>query len=87
MEVIEDEHELPAPLAAIKRRYKTAQEDLAYVVNQHELSFRHIKGSRKGLTLSVSLFETNSRTFHRLLDCHYNNNKKLQTKKYADNIR
>ena len=69
---VEDEHRLPVLPALIQRRYKKAQDDLLYVVDQHEMSFKHIKGSPKGLTLSVSLFETNSRTFHRLLDCHYN---------------
>ena len=69
---IEEDHEIPALPASIQRRYRKAQEDLSYVVSQHELSFKHIKGSQKGLTLSVSLFETNSRTFHRLLDCLYN---------------
>ena len=70
--VTEDENKLPVLPTVIQRRYQKGREDLAYVVDQHELSFRHIKGSPQGLTLSVSLFETNSRTFHRLLDCHYN---------------
>ena len=69
---IEEEHKLPELPSMVQRRYRKALDDLTLVVDQHELSFRHIKGSRKGLTLSVSLFETNSRTFHRLLDCYYN---------------
>ena len=69
---IEDDHLLPVLPSLIQRRYKKAQDDLAYVVDQHEITFKHIGGSPKGLTLSVSLFETNSRTFHRLQDCHYN---------------
>ena len=70
--VIEDENRLPVLPTNIQRRYRKGLDDLSFVVDQHELSFTHIKGSPKGLTLSVSLFETNSRTFHRLLDCHYN---------------
>ena len=69
---IEDDHQLPVLPSLIQRRYKKALDDLAYVVDQHEITFKHIRGSPKGLTLSVSLFETNSRTFHRLQDCHYN---------------
>ena len=69
---VQDKHKLPELPRNVQKWYKRAIEDLALVVSQHELAFGNIKGSRKGLTLSVSLFETNARTFHRLLDCHYN---------------
>ena len=52
--------------------YKRASEDFQEVVWFHEETLQSMKGSSKGLTLSVSLFETNSRTFHRLQDCLYN---------------
>ena len=52
--------------------YKKGYEDLQEVVKFHETHLDNIKGSSKGLTLSVSLFETNSRTFHRLQDCLVN---------------
>ena len=46
--------------------------DLQEVVKHHETRFHEIKGSKNGLTLSVSLIESNSRTFHRLQDCLVN---------------
>ena len=49
--------------------YQKGYEDLKEVVKYHEERLQHIKGSPSGLTLSVSLFESNSRTFHRLQDC------------------
>ena len=52
--------------------YRKGRQDLEEVVKYHEEKFQHIKGSPKGLTLSVSLFESNSRTFHRLQDCFIN---------------
>ena len=53
---------------AILKQYRHASQDLVKVVQYHEETFQTIKGSSKGLTLSVSLFESNSRTFHRLQD-------------------
>lgn len=53
----------------IAKYYRSGSEDLNEVVKYHEGNLDNIKGSSKGLTLSVSLFETNSRTFHRLQDC------------------
>lgn len=50
------------------KQYRHASQDLVKVVHYHEETFQTIKGSSKGLTLSVSLFESNSRTFHRLQD-------------------
>ena len=84
---VEEEHRLPDLPPTITRYYQRALEDLKYVVDQHEESFTHIKGSRKGLTLSVSLFETNSRTFHRLLDCHYNLGQWEMALEYAEQSR
>ena len=55
-----------------KELYRKGSEDLKMVVEFHEERLQHIKGSPKGLTLSVSLFESNSRTFHRLQDCLVN---------------
>ncbi len=49
--------------------YRKGCDDLKEVIKYHEDHFENIRGSPKGLTLSVSLFETNSRTFHRLQDC------------------
>ena len=61
--------DVPNNIAAF---YKKGYEDLQEVVKFHETHLDNIKGSSKGLTLSVSLFETNSRTFHRLQDCLVN---------------
>ena len=49
--------------------YRKGMTDLKEVVTFHERKLEHIKGSSKGLSLSVSLIESNSRTFHRLQDC------------------
>ena len=84
---VEAQHKLPALPRHVQKWYKRALEDLAHVVSQHELSFGNIKGSRKGLTLSVSLFETNARTFHRLLDCHYNLGEWERALEYAEQSR
>ena len=54
---------------SIQKYYLQGTKDLEYVMKHHEESFHGIKGSSKGLSLSVSLFETNSRTFHRMQDC------------------
>ena len=53
----------------VQKYYQQGTRDLEYVVKHHEENFSGIKGSPKGLSLSVSLFETNSRTFHRMQDC------------------
>ena len=53
----------------VARLYDEAREDLGQVISSHEATLHTMKGSMKGLTLSVSLFEANSRTFHRLQDC------------------
>ena len=56
----------------LKRDYASGRDDLLEVVAFHEETFQTIKGSRHGLSLSISLFETNSRSFHRLQDCLFN---------------
>ena len=58
--------DVPSDIATF---YKRGYEDLQEVVKFHETHLDDIKGPSKGLTLSVSLFETNSRTFHRIQDC------------------
>ena len=54
---------------ATQKYFLQGTRDLEYVIKHHEDNFSGIKGSSKGLSLSVSLFETNSRTFHRMQDC------------------
>ena len=72
---------------SILQQYRHASQDLSKVVSYHEETFQTIKGSSKGLTLSVSLFETNSRTFHRLQDCLYNLGEWHQALCYAEQSR
>ena len=55
-----------------REHYQKGSEDLQDVVKYHEKRFQYIKGSQHGLTMSISLFESNSRTFHRLQDCFIN---------------
>ncbi len=57
---------------SVREKYSNGCNDLTEVVQYHEETFQTIKGSAQGLSLSVSLFETNSRTFHRLQDCLFN---------------
>ena len=57
---------------SLKESYKKGLEDFTMVVEYHEETFQTMRGSPQGLNLSVSLFETNSRSFHRLQDCLYN---------------
>ena len=64
----EDDRPMIIP-SSIQKYYLQGTRDLEYVIKRHEESFHGIKGSSKGLSLSVSLFETNSRTFHRMQDC------------------
>ena len=54
---------------SIQEHYLQGTKDLEYDIKHHEESCHGIKGSSKGLSLSVSLFETNSRIFHRMQDC------------------
>jgi CHAT domain-containing protein/tetratricopeptide (TPR) repeat protein len=65
-------HHRPELPESVLKTYRNGHKDLAKVIQRHEESFQTIKGSTHGLTLSVSLFESNSRTFHRVQDCLYN---------------
>ena len=70
-----------------RKLYRQGSEDLEEVVKYHEKRFQYIKGSAKGLTLSVSLFESNSRTFHRLQDCLVNLHEWERALKFAEQSR
>ena len=50
----------------VQKYYLQGTRDL---IRHHEENFSGIKGPPKGLSLSVSLFESNSRIFHRMQDC------------------
>ena len=54
---------------AMRRRFECALDDLLHVIDQHEMTLHTMKGSAVALNLSVSLFESSSRTFHRVQDC------------------
>ena len=84
---VEFEHQPVVLPDSILKQYRHASQDLIKVVTFHEETFQTIKGSPKGLTLSVSLFETNSRTFHRLQDCLYNLDQWHQALCYAEQSR
>ena len=66
------EHSPRIVINSVYKLYKQGKEDLEKVLASHERKLDHIKGSSKGLSLTVSLFESNSRTFHRLQDCMVN---------------
>ena len=68
-EQCDEGYRLPRVPDSIQKYYLQGTRDLEYVIKHHEENFSCIKGSPKGLSLSVSLFETNSRTFHRMQDC------------------
>ena len=87
MKDVPSDHKFPDLPSTVHRRYKKGRDDLSIVVDVHEETFKNIRGSRKGLTLSVSLFETNSRTFHRLQDCHYNMGEWEKALVYAEQSR
>lgn len=55
----------------IQKLYEDGTKDFKEVVQYHEETLSSIKGSPKGLSLSVSLFDANSSTFQRLVDCLY----------------
>ena len=84
-------HQLPqAPShlpSSIHDNYEQGRNDLMKVVDNHEETIRTIKGSTQGLTLSVSLSETNSRTFHRLQDCLFNLDQWDRALEYAEQSR
>ena len=72
---------------SVLRSYKNGHNDLSKVIERHEEAFQTIKGSTHGLTLSVSLFESNSRTFHRVQDCLFNLGEFEKALEYAEQSR
>ena len=83
----EEEHKFVPLPDHLCKYYHDAQSDLERVVKHHEQTFQDIKGSQRGLSLSVSLFETNARTFQRLQDCSYFLNHWQQALVYAEQSR
>ena len=69
---VSHEHSPRIVIDSVYKLYKQGKDDLEKVLASHERKLDHIKGSAKGLSLTVSLFESNSRTFHRLQDCMVN---------------
>ena len=69
---VSHEHSPRIVIDNIFKLYRQGKEDLEKVLASHERKLDHIKGSAKGLSLTVSLFESNSRTFHHLQDCMVN---------------
>ncbi len=67
--ILPSEHSPRIVIDSIAQLFKDGMTDLQKVVQIHEGKLDHIKGSSKGLSLSVSLTESNSRTFHRLQEC------------------
>ena len=53
----------------IGKLYEDAMKDFREVVRYHEEALHTIRGSPQGLSLSVGLFDANSGTFQRLVDC------------------
>lgn len=53
----------------VRKLYEDAGKDFLEVVKYHEETLHTIRGSPQGLSLSVSLFDANSSTFQRLVDC------------------
>ena len=72
---------------SVLRSYRNGHNDLSRVIERHEEAFQTIKGSTHGLTLSVSLFESNSRTFHRVQDCLFNLGELEKALEYAEQSR
>ena len=56
----------------VRELYSRAAGDIEETIKHHEEIFQNAKGSSKGRNLSVSLTESNSRTYHRLQDCLVN---------------
>ncbi|XP_065920020.1 uncharacterized protein [Dysidea avara] len=46
--------------------YETARADLLEAIDAHEQSVQNVKGSNEALSLSLSLFESNSRSFYKI---------------------
>ena len=69
---VSQEHSPRIVINSVYKLYKQGKDDLEKVLALHERKLDHIKGSSKWLSLTVSLFESNSHTFHRLQDCMVN---------------
>ena len=63
---------IPDLTRSAQEMYSLAIDDLRETIRLHEEIYQSAKGSSKGRNLSVSLTESNSRTFHRLQDCLVN---------------
>ena len=63
---------IPDLTLSAQEMYRLAIDDLRETIRLHEEIYQSAKGSSKGRNLSVSLTESNSRTFHRLQDCLVN---------------
>ncbi|KAL5481435.1 hypothetical protein EMCRGX_G021589 [Ephydatia muelleri] len=63
---------IPDLTLSAQELYSLAIFDLRETIRLYEELYQSAKGSSKGLNLSVSLTESNSRTFHRLQDCLVN---------------
>ena len=72
---------------SIAKYYRLGSEDLQEVIKFHEENLDSIKGSAKGLSLSISLFEINARSFHRYQDCLVNLGKYEQALLVAEQSR
>lgn len=83
----EEEHKFLSLPDYLRKYYRDSQSDLERVVKHHEQTFQDIKGSQRGLSLSVSLFETNMRTFQRLQDCSFFLDQWQQALVYAEQSR
>ena len=83
----EEEHRFLTLPDYLVKHYRDSQSDLERVVKHHEQTFKDIKGSQRGLSLSVSLFETNMRTFQRLQDCAFYLDQWQQALVYAEQCR
>ena len=69
---VSHEHSPRIVIDSIYKLYKQGKEDLEKVLASHERKLDLIKGSAQGLSLTISLFESNSRAVHRLQDCMVN---------------
>ena len=72
---------------SIVKYYRLGSEDLQEVIKFHEENLDSIKGSARGLSLSISLFEINARSFHRYQDCLVNLGKYEQALLVAEQSR
>ena len=87
MKDCEEEHRFVTLPEQLLKHYRDANSDLEKVMKRHEQTFKDIKGSPRGLSLSVSLFETNAKTFQRLEDCSFILDRWQQALVYAEQSR